>query len=117
MKVEPGMLATFERVLEGVFAPPIWFPGSKFSRARKARLEIEKMLISAVREKKEMEGRLEGGEEDGLLMSRLVSGMIKGEISEEEVVDNMVLLVFAAHDTTSYAIAMTFKMLAQHPNC
>ena len=76
------------------------------------------MLISAVREKKkEMEGRLEGGEEDGLLMSRLVSGMIKGEISEEEVVDNMVLLVFAAHDTTSYAIAMTFKMLAQHPNC
>ena len=117
MKVEPGMLATFERVLEGVFAPPIRFPRSKFSRARKARLEIEKMLISAVREKKEMEGRLEGGEEDGLLMSRLVSGMIKGEISEEEVVDNMVLLVFAAHDTTSYAIAMTFKMLAQHPNC
>uniref|UniRef100_A0A7N2L6E5 Taxadiene 5-alpha hydroxylase n=2 Tax=Quercus lobata TaxID=97700 RepID=A0A7N2L6E5_QUELO len=118
IKVEPGMLATFERVLEGVFAPPIRFPGSKFSRARKARLEIEKMLISAVREKKkEMEGRLEGGEEDGLLMSRLVSGMIKGEISEEEVVDNMVLLVFAAHDTTSYAIAMTFKMLAQHPNC
>ncbi|KAK7853013.1 taxadiene 5-alpha hydroxylase [Quercus suber] len=118
IKVEPGMLATFERVLEGVFAPPIRFPGSKFSRARKARLEIEKMLISAVREKKkETEGRLEGGEEDGLLMSRLVSGMIKGEISEEEVVDNIVLLVFAAHDTTSYAIAMTFKMLAQHPNC
>ena len=117
IKVEPGMLATFERVLEGVFAPPITFPGSKFSRARKARLEIEKMLVSAVREKrKEMERRLEG-EKDELLMSKLVSGMIKGVISEEEVIDNMVLLVFAAHDTTSYAIAMTFKMMAQHPNC
>ncbi|KAB1206629.1 Taxadiene 5-alpha hydroxylase [Morella rubra] len=30
IKVEPGMLETFERVLEGVFAPPIKFPGSRF---------------------------------------------------------------------------------------
>jgi cytochrome P450 len=29
----------------------------------------------------------------------------------------VVLLVFAAHDTTSFAVAMTFKMLAQHPDC
>ncbi|KAK9285610.1 hypothetical protein L1049_024805 [Liquidambar formosana] len=64
-----------------------------------------------------MEGRLEGGEEEGMLMSRLVAGLIRGEISEEEVVDNVVLLIFAAHDTTSFAISMTFRMLADHPNC
>jgi len=29
-----------------------------------------------------------------------------GEISEEEVVDNVVLLVFAAHDTTSFVVAI-----------
>ena len=122
--VKPGMLETFERVLEGVFAPPIQFPGSKFSRARKARSEIERMIVEVVREKRrEMEGcaRLQGGggggEEERMLLSRLVSEMIRGEITEEEVVDNIVLLVFAAHDTTSFAIAMTFKMLAQHPNC
>jgi cytochrome P450 len=64
------------------------------------------------------EGRFEWQEDDdGTLMSRLVGGMIEGKISEEEVVDNAVLLAFAAHDTTSYAIAMTFRMLAHHPHC
>ncbi|KAK7276775.1 hypothetical protein RIF29_17921 [Crotalaria pallida] len=117
INVEPGMLDTFERVLEGVFSPAIQFPGSKFSRAKKARVEIEKMLVKVVREKrKEMEENLLR-EEDGMLLCRLVHGMIKGEISEKEVIDNVVLLVFAAHDTTSFAVAMTFKMLAQHPDC
>ncbi|KAM0059154.1 putative abieta-7,13-dien-18-ol hydroxylase [Helianthus debilis subsp. tardiflorus] len=62
---------------------------------------------------------MEGGgeEEDGKLFSKLVAASIRGEITEEEVVDNVVLLVFAAHDTTSYAITMTFKMLANHPDC
>lgn len=119
INVQLDTLGTFERVLEGVFAPPIQFPGSKFSRARKARLEIKKMLVEVVREmRKEMEEK-QGGEEEagGMLLLRLVAGMIRGEISEEEVVDNVVLLVFAAHDTTSFAIAMTFKMLYQHQNC
>ncbi|CAK9133197.1 unnamed protein product [Ilex paraguariensis] len=116
INVERGILETFGRVLDGVFAPPIKFPGSKFSRAKSARLEIEKMLLDVVRQKrKEMEG---GTVRDGkgMLLSQLVAGLVRGEISEEEVVDNIVLLVFAAHDTTSFAIAMTFRMLARHPN-
>ncbi|KAE9614822.1 putative taxane 13-alpha-hydroxylase [Lupinus albus] len=43
--VELGMLDTFERVLEGVFSPAIQFPGSKFWRSKKARVETEKMLV------------------------------------------------------------------------
>lgn len=119
IRVEPNMLGIFERVLEGVFAPAISFPGSKFRRAKSARREIEKILVEVVRRKRdEMEGMPEKSrEEDETLLSRLVSGLIKGEITEEEVVDNVVLLVFAAHDTTSFAIAMTFRMLAQHPDC
>ncbi|XP_038888983.1 taxadiene 5-alpha hydroxylase [Benincasa hispida] len=118
IKVEPRVLTTFERVLEGVFAPPIRFPGTRFSRAKKARLEIEKMLREVVREKRRrIEGKLEEEEECGSLLSRMVRAMIRGEISEMEVIDNVVLFVFAAHDTTSFAIAMTFKMLAHHTNC
>uniref|UniRef100_A0A1J3J344 Taxadiene 5-alpha hydroxylase n=1 Tax=Noccaea caerulescens TaxID=107243 RepID=A0A1J3J344_NOCCA len=120
IKVELGMLDIFERVLEGVFALPVEFPFSRFARAKKARLEIETLLVEKVREKRrEMEEKEEEEVErpNTTLFSRLVEGLIKGEITEEEVVDNMVLLVFAAHDTTSYAMAMTFKMLAQHPTC
>ncbi|KAK2431581.1 beta-amyrin 28-monooxygenase [Trifolium repens] len=118
IKVEPGMVDTFERVLEGVFSPAIKFPGSKFWRAMKARKEIEKMIMKVVRKKRKEieEGRFKR-EEDTMLMSKLVYGMIQGEITEKEIIDNVVLLVFAAHDTTSFAVAMTFKMLAQHPDC
>ncbi|KVH95859.1 cytochrome P450 [Cynara cardunculus var. scolymus] len=115
--IEPEtMFGVFERILEGVLSPPVNFPGTKFSRAKKARAEIEKVLVGEVRRKREA---MEGGrdEEDGMLLSKLVGALIKGEITEEEVVDNIVLLVFAAHDTTSYAITMTFKMLANHPDC
>ncbi|CAN0897338.1 Taxadiene 5-alpha hydroxylase [Linum grandiflorum] len=126
IKVESGTLEMFEKVLEGVFAPPVGFPGSKFSRAKKAREEIERMLLDVVREKrKEVEERSaattganrRGKEEEGQLMWRLVKAMLHGDITEEEVVDNVVLLVFAAHDTTSFVVAMMFKMLAQHPDC
>ncbi|CAN1351792.1 Cytochrome P450 716B2 [Linum perenne] len=119
IEMERGTMKMFERVLEGVFAPPIGFPGSKFSRAKKAREEIERMLLKVVREKRtEVEARGGGGgEEEGQLMWRLVKAMIQGEITEEEVVDNVVLLVFAAHDTTSFVVAMMFKMLAQHSDC
>ena len=112
-------LEVFERVLEGVFALLVEFPCSRFARAKKARLEIETLLVEKVREKRrEMEQEEEEAERPNTtLFSRLVQGLIKGDITEEEVVDNMVLLVFAAHDTTSYAMAMTFKMLAQHPTC
>ncbi|KAL3632268.1 hypothetical protein CASFOL_025252 [Castilleja foliolosa] len=119
IEVKPGMLEMFEKVLEGVFATPVNFPGSRFARAKSARNEIEDMLLGIIRTKREeMEkGREKGDEEGGILLSRLVEALIRGEISEAEVADNVVLLVFAAHDTTSFAIAMTFRMLALHPDC
>ncbi|MCD7471399.1 hypothetical protein HAX54_011808 [Datura stramonium] len=112
--VKPGLLETFEGVLEGAFSPPFKFPGSKFSRAVSARMKVQKFLVEVIREKKR---EIELGKSDEALLSRLVKAMIRGEVSEDEVVDNVVLLVFAAHDTTSFAIAMTFRMLAHHPTC
>ncbi|CAA0816126.1 cytochrome P450- family 718 [Striga hermonthica] len=117
IKAGPGMLGTFERVLEGVFAAPVGFPWSKFGRASGARREIERELVREIRNRREEMERGKVGGEGGVLLSLLVGGLIRGEISEAEVVDNVVLLVFAAHDTTSFAIAMTFRMLAHHPDC
>ncbi|GER45083.1 cytochrome P450 family protein [Striga asiatica] len=115
IKARPGMLGTFERVLEGVFSAAVGFPWSKFGRASGAQREIERELLREIRKRREEIER--GGSIERVLMSRLVEGLVRGEISEEEVVDNVVLLVFAAHDTMSFAIAMTFRMMARHPDC
>ncbi|KAI3714025.1 hypothetical protein L1987_72615 [Smallanthus sonchifolius] len=70
------MFGVFERVLEGVLSPPVDFPGTKFSRAKKARSEIEKVLVGEVRRKRDA---MEGGrdEEDGMLLSKLVAALIR----------------------------------------
>ncbi|CAI9089072.1 OLC1v1023573C1 [Oldenlandia corymbosa var. corymbosa] len=118
IEVKPNMLGVFERVLEGAFSLPLNFPGSVFWRAKKARKEIEKMLLTIVRQKREeIESQQSVGGEGGVLIFRLIMALIRDEMTEKEVVDNVVLLVFAAHDTTSFAIAMTFRMLAHHPDC
>jgi len=121
-KAEEGIFECFEKVLEGVFSLPLNFPGTSFWRARRARAKIERVLVNVVRKKREemeQQDYIRSSHEVGAtsLLSRLVSALIQGEITEAEVVDNVVLLIFAAHDTTSFAIAMTFKMLAQHPDC
>ncbi|KNA20621.1 hypothetical protein SOVF_050610 [Spinacia oleracea] len=110
----------FEKVLEGVFSPVVHLPGTSFWRAKRARAVIEKVLLKLVREKrlKMMEEQTRSSSSLSLsLLSRLVGAMVRGEITEVEVVDNIVLLIFAAHDTSSFAIAMTFKMLSLNPHC
>ncbi|XP_074320773.1 taxadiene 5-alpha hydroxylase [Silene latifolia] len=120
MEAKEELFDCFERVLEGVFSPPLDVPGTSFWRAKKARKEIERELSSVVRKKRkemeELDENVRSKDELKSLLSRLVGGLIKGEIREVEVIDNMVLFIFAAHDTTSFAIAMTFKMLAKHSN-
>ncbi|KMS94994.1 hypothetical protein BVRB_013390 [Beta vulgaris subsp. vulgaris] len=122
MEAKEELFECFERVLEGVFAPLVNVPGTSFWRAKRARAKIEKVLVNVVRNKrKNMEEKQQefGDESENLssLLSRLVGALIRGEITEVEVVDNVVLLIFAAHDTTSFAVAMTFKMLAHNPHC
>ncbi|GAB4833193.1 hypothetical protein Ancab_031437 [Ancistrocladus abbreviatus] len=120
IKSNEETLDCFERVLEGVFAPAINVPGTRFWRAKRSRSKVERTLSQVVKKKrKEMEANCDEThqEEQGMLLSKLVAALIKGEITEEEVIDNIILLIFAAHDTTSFAIAMTFKMIANHPDC
>ncbi|XXG82702.1 hypothetical protein AAC387_Pa10g0600 [Persea americana] len=117
IKAEKGLVETFERVLGGVFAVAVEVPGSKFWKAKRARKEIGKVLRGVVRERKEEMERGLREEEEVMLLSRLVLGLVRGEVSEEEVVDNVVLLIFAAHDTTALAISMIFRMLGNHPHC
>ncbi|KAF1893629.1 hypothetical protein Lal_00002133 [Lupinus albus] len=56
--------------------------------AKKARVELEK-------KRKEIEGNLLR-EEDGMLMSRLVTGMIQGDIGEKEEINIAVMLIFCS---------------------
>ncbi|KAJ3075612.1 hypothetical protein HDU98_007422 [Podochytrium sp. JEL0797] len=88
------------------FFIPVWMNGP-FGKALKAKQDISDALmelISERRELKEGEGEEQGGE-DGF--SKLLFGKNEnGEVlSDEEVVENIIIMVFAGHDTTAGVIS------------
>nr|ATG29985.1 CYP718B1 [Taxus chinensis] len=111
-------LKLFQMVLLGVLSLPVDFPGSRCRRAKRARREIDEFLSALIdRRRRDLaEGRA-GGEQD--LFSRLLTLNDEdgNRLGDKEVMDNIVLFMFAAHDTTSLVITMMCKFLCQHKDC
>ncbi|KAJ3075615.1 hypothetical protein HDU98_007426 [Podochytrium sp. JEL0797] len=85
------------------FFIPVWMNGP-FAKALQAKQDISDALMELISERRVLK-EVEGGEEDGF--SKLLFGKNEdGEaLSDEEVVENVIMMVFAGHDTTAGAIS------------
>ncbi|KAH6803587.1 hypothetical protein C2S51_031834 [Perilla frutescens var. frutescens] len=119
-----GKLALlFNVFLKGIISIPINFPGARFYRAKRATSAIKNELHKLVRERKcALEQRtcaaaaLPADCQD-LLSHLLVTPDENGRFMPESViVNNILMLLFAGHDTSSVAITMLLKNLAQFPD-
>ncbi|CAM0878680.1 unnamed protein product [Alopecurus aequalis] len=102
----------FERLLEGMFVIPVNLPFTAFSRSLKASTRARRLLEGITRER----DTLQQGHGD--LISRLLSLTDeKGDrlVTNEEIVDNCMLSLFAGHDTTSVLITFMVRHLANDP--
>ncbi|MFO0693081.1 MAG: cytochrome P450 [Polyangiales bacterium] len=106
-----GWLARrFTELVQGLFALPLPFPGTAWSRALRARDAIHTHLEQAI-ERRERVPR-----EDAL---GLLVGARDGEgnrLARREIRDHALLLAFAGHDTTTSMLASLLLRLAQHPD-
>ncbi|MFT4712595.1 MAG: cytochrome P450 [Candidatus Azotimanducaceae bacterium] len=95
-------------VLSNVMAHRVRLPGTKYWRALAARDRTRQRLLT------EISARRGNSGED--LFSRLVNQRDdKGRaLSEQDVVDHMFGILFAAHDTTASSLAMIFWLLAEN---
>lgn len=50
------------------------------------------------------------------LMSRLIQAQVAGQLSEEELIANCILMFFAGHSTTKYLIGNSVLSLLNHPD-
>lgn len=78
----------FKNLLNGLFSPRLKFPFSPYSKARSSRKYLQKYIRQCVKNKETREGSI----------ADLIT---LGELSENEIVDQLLLLVFAGHATTS----------------
>ncbi|XP_030547604.1 beta-amyrin 28-monooxygenase-like [Rhodamnia argentea] len=107
----------FQVFLKGVISLPLDFPGTRFHRAKRAADSIRKELRALVRHRRaELEKELARPSQD--IMSHLLgNGDENGKLMPEaEIINNMLDLLFAAHDTTSSTLMLLLKCLAELPH-
>ncbi|KAL0366185.1 UNVERIFIED_CONTAM: Abscisic acid 8'-hydroxylase [Sesamum radiatum] len=127
LSFEVGILATFGRldqhykdelkknyviVDRGYNSFPTNLPGTRYQKAIKARKRLSKILSSITRERRERKSAVE----KDLLSCLLNSKDDKGEtLSEDQIADNIIGVLFAAQDTTASAMTWVLKYLHDNP--
>lgn len=101
----------FETWCDGLFTVPLSLPWTKFGRALRCREQLLVLIENLVTERQQQPG----SEQDALgllLKARDESG---NSLSVQEIKDQVLLLLFAGHETLTSALASLCKLLAQHP--
>ncbi|CAL4981502.1 unnamed protein product [Urochloa decumbens] len=98
--------AEFQQLARGIWAVPLDLPFSTFRRCLAASRRGRRAVAAVVEERK---GRLRRGEsspDDDVL-----THMLAGGLPDEEIADNVIFLMIAAHDTTAALITFLLRHL------
>ncbi|KAL3617675.1 hypothetical protein CASFOL_037996 [Castilleja foliolosa] len=110
------LLELFHAFQVGVFALPLNFPGTEFYHGKKATAAIKKELGIIVRQRRVALGQKTASPRQDLLSHLLVTPDENGEfMSESVIVNNILVLLFGGHDTSTSTITMLIKVLAERP--
>jgi len=97
-------------VLSNAMAHRIRLPGTRYWQGLGARDRLRKRLFETLRTRRGKPGRdlfsqlANQRDEDGAILS------------DQDVIDHMFGMLFAAHDTTASSLGMIFWLLSQHPD-
>ncbi|XP_030439688.2 ent-kaurenoic acid oxidase 1-like [Syzygium oleosum] len=115
---EPGpqlekMDRLFHDMLKGVRAQPLNFPGTTYHRALQARKKVEAIFRVELEKRK---SRSEETVTDLMDDLRQIKDEEGKNLSDQEVLDNIVSFVFAGYESTSLASMWAIYYLAKSPN-
>ncbi len=101
----------FETWCDGLFSVPLPLPWTKFGRALRCREQLLALIEQIVRQRQQ-QPELEQDTLGLLLQARDEQG---NNLSLEEIKDQVLLLLFAGHETLTSALASICTLLAQNP--
>ncbi len=100
----------FER-MHSIVPVPHWWPSKKNRQVLRAIEEIESVLYRFVEER-----RRTGADRGDLLSHMALASDEQGRMSEKQLRDEMMTLIFAGHETTAHALTWAWYQLAKHPH-
>ena len=83
-------------------------PGTKWRRGMAGREVIKSYLKSQIQLRKANPG-------NDFLSSLCTASDEEGRLTDDEIIDHMIFLIFAAHDTTTSTLSSATRILCQHP--
>ncbi|KAF8397113.1 hypothetical protein HHK36_016020 [Tetracentron sinense] len=114
--IKEALFTDFTLAFKAIWSIPVNFPGTLFRQGLQARSRIIKKMLPIVKKRKEELSK-------GTLSPRsdVISCMLalKAEnqelITEEEIMDNFILLMIASHDTSATLLSLMVWKLARAP--
>ncbi|KAG7568456.1 Cytochrome P450 superfamily [Arabidopsis thaliana x Arabidopsis arenosa] len=102
----------YQRLERGYNSMPLDLSGTLFHKSMKARRELSEEL------RKVIEKRRENGREEGGLLGVLLGAkdQKRNGLSDSQISDNIIGVIFAATDTTASVLTWLLKYLHDHPN-
>ncbi|RAL40929.1 hypothetical protein DM860_008627 [Cuscuta australis] len=122
MSVEdPGQInrlsGLFNVFLKGIISLPVNLPGARFGRAMRATALIREELLGVVKKRRDALKSRPSSQRRDLLSHLLLTPDEDGNfMSELHIANNILLLLFAGHDTSSVTITLLIKKLGELPN-
>lgn len=111
-----ALVKLFQQIIDGIFTIPVNLPFTRFNRSLQASKKVRAMLMNLIREKgAALEQNTASPNQD--LISCLLS--IRNEsvvLSDEEIIDNAIIVMIAGHDTSAILITFFIRLLANDPS-
>lgn len=111
------LLNYYENMLDGVWSVPINVPFTRYNRSISDSKRAKELVRDLIWKKRE-----ELKKNDNAIPNDLIACMLnirtedgREAISEQEIVDNVVIVMFAGHDTSSILLTFLVRLLASDP--
>ncbi|KAK9670015.1 hypothetical protein RND81_13G170500 [Saponaria officinalis] len=119
MSLDPGEQETeqlkkeYITFMKGVISPPLNFPGTPYRRALKSRSTILKFIEGKMNERLE---KMKNDGNESMNDDDLLGWVLKhSNLSTEQILDLILSLLFAGHETSSVSIALAIFFLQDSP--
>lgn len=105
-----GIRGLYDEVEKGYNSMGLNIPGTAFHKAMKARKALNEALRKIIEKRR---GKRGGG---GGLLGNMLGVEKQNGLSESQIADNIIGVIFAAHDTTASVLTWLLKYLHDYPN-
>ncbi|KAL4201171.1 hypothetical protein AMTRI_Chr02g214830 [Amborella trichopoda] len=102
--VREQLVSDFQAMIDGVWSVPLNVPFTRFNRSLRSSNKARKVLSGLPLQRDLILSLVSIKDEDGA-----------GTLSEEEIIDNVILVMVAGHDTSSILMTLLVRLLATDP--